>query len=265
MKPEICLTFLGTSTSTGVPVIGCRCSICTSEDPKLKRTRSSIHLKTPEYSILVDTGPDLREQALRENLTSVDSVLYTHAHLDHVTGFDELRAFCWHRESPLPIYGSPKCLNEIKRIYEWAFLPTNNNRGYVRPEAIETDGPFSLGELSVTPIEVEHGNIDTYGYRFDYPGAPSIAYLPDVKTIPEASQELLQGISVLIIDALHKRDHPTHMNLSEAISTATKLRAKHVYLTHLSHELDVNETLGELEEPFQFAYDGLKLTFPVVG
>jgi phosphoribosyl 1,2-cyclic phosphate phosphodiesterase len=263
LKPEICLTFLGTSTSTGVPVIGCSCSVCTSEDPKLKRTRSSIHLKTPEYSILVDTGPDLREQALRENLTSVDSVLYTHAHLDHVTGFDELRAFCWRRDSPLPIYGSAKCLDEIKRIYEWAFLPTNTNRGYVRPDPIEISGPFMLGKLKITPIKVEHGNIDTHGFRFDYPEAPSIAYLPDVKTIPQASQQLLKDISVLIIDALHNREHPTHMNLGESVTMATKLKAKRVYLTHLSHELDVNDSVGELTEEFQFAHDGLKLTFPV--
>ena len=262
MKPEICLTFLGTSTSTGVPIIGCRCEVCTSDDPKLKRTRSSIHLQTPEYSILVDTGPDLREQALRENLTQVDSVLYTHAHLDHITGFDELRAFCWHRDTALPLYGSPACLAEIKRIYQWAFLPSNNNRGYVRPEANETEGPFTLGKLVITPIAVEHGNIETQGYRFDYPGAPSIAYLPDVKTIPSQSWHLLEDISVLIIDSLHKREHPTHMNLSESISNATQLRAKQVYLTHLSHELDVDQTLGELAEHFQFAHDGMKLTFP---
>ena len=114
----------------------------------------------------------------------------------------------------------------------------------------------------ITPIAVEHGNIDTQGYRFDYPGVPSIAYLPDVKTIPPKSWHLLEDISVLIIDSLHKREHPTHMNLSESISTATQLRAKQVYLTHLSHELDVDQTLGELAEHFQFAHDGMKLTFP---
>ena len=261
MKPEICLTFLGTSTSTGVPVIGCRCATCTSSDPKLKRTRSSIHLQTPEHSILVDTGPDLREQALRENLTRVDSVLYTHAHLDHVTGFDELRAFCWHRDEPLPVYGSPACLGEIKRIYQWAFLPSNTYRGYVRPEAVETKSPFSMGELLITPVAVEHGNIDTQGYRFDYPGAPSIAYLPDVKAIPASSVPLLKGIDVLIIDALRERDHPTHMNIQEAISTANALKAGDIYLTHLSHELDVARTLGELPEHFHIAHDGLKLKF----
>ena len=261
LKPEISITFLGTGTSTGVPVIGCHCDVCRSGDPLLKRTRSSIHLQTPEFSILVDTGPDLREQALREDLTKVDTVLYTHAHLDHITGFDELRAFCWHRDAPLPMYGSPQCLAEIKRIFSWAFLSTNTYRGYVKPEAIETQGPFSLGDLTVTPIPVVHGNIDTQGYRFDYPGAPSIAYLPDVKTIPEESWHLVEDISVLIIDSLHQREHATHMNLSEAIVTATRLRARDIYVTHLSHEHDAGETLGELPKHFQFAYDGLKLHF----
>lgn len=262
MKPEISLTFLGTGTSTGVPVIGCRCDVCTSGDPLLKRTRSSIHLQTPEFSILVDTGPDLREQALREKLTKVDAVLYTHAHLDHITGFDELRAFCWHRDEALPMYGSAECLTEIKRIFGWAFLATNTYRGYVKPKAVQTQGPFSLGKLTITPVPVIHGNMDTQGYRFDYPGAPSIAYMPDVKAIPEESWHLVKDISVLIIDSLRQREHPTHMSLEEAIDTATRLEAHDIYLTHLSHELDVRETMGKLPKHFELAHDGLKLHFP---
>ncbi len=263
MKPETSLTFLGTSTSTGVPVIGCRCNVCCSDDPRLTRTRSSIHLQTPDFSVLVDTGPDLREQALRENLTQVDAVLYTHAHLDHITGFDELRAFCWHRDAPLPLYGSAACLAELKRMFNWAFLPTNVYRGYVKPDPIETAGPFQLGKLTVTPVPVIHGSIETQGYRFDYPGAPSIAYLPDVKTIPAQSQALLEDIPILIIDSLHRREHATHMNLTEALATSGQLRARQVYLTHLSHELDVTEAENELPDHIQFAYDGLKLNFPL--
>jgi phosphoribosyl 1,2-cyclic phosphate phosphodiesterase len=261
LKPEICLTFLGTGTSTGVPVIGCTCNVCTADDPLLRRTRSSIHLQTPEYSILVDTGPDLREQALRENLTKVDAVLFTHAHLDHITGFDELRAFCWHRDDPLPVHGSAECMAEIKRIYSWAFLASNTYRGYVKPVAVETSGPFPLGKLSITPVPVNHGEVDTQGYRFDYPGTSSIAYMPDVKTIPEQSWHLVEDIDVLIIDSLRQREHPTHMNLAETIDTATRLRARDTYLTHLSHELDVRETMGKLPERYHFAYDGLKLHF----
>jgi len=263
LKPEISITFLGTSTSTGVPVIGCRCAVCASDDPRLTRTRSSIHIQTPEFSVLVDSGPDLREQALRENLSQVDAVLYTHAHLDHITGFDELRAFCWHREAPLPLYGSSACLNEIKRMFSWAFLPTNIYRGYIKPDPIETTGPFQLGKMTVTPVPVHHGAVETQGYRIDFPGTPSIAYLPDVKTIPEDSQDLLNDIPILIIDSLHRREHATHMNFSEALAMATKLRAKQVYLTHLSHELDIHEAEQELPAHIQFAYDGLKLNFPL--
>lgn len=262
LKPDFSLTFLGTSTSTGVPVIGCSCAVCTSDNPRHTRTRSSIHLQTPEFSILVDSGPDLREQALREKLTQVDAVIYTHAHLDHITGFDELRAFCWHRDTPLPLYGSSDCLAEIKRIFNWAFLPTNTYRGYIKPDPHETSGPFQLGNLTITPVPVIHGNFPTQGYRFDYPGTPSIAYLPDVKTIPEESQTLLKDISILIIDSLHHREHATHMNLSEALETAAHLRASNVYLTHLSHELNTAESETDLPEHISFAYDGLQLNFP---
>jgi len=259
LKPEISLTFLGTSTSTGVPVIGCPCAVCTSGDPRLIRTRSSIHLQTDEFSVLVDSGPDLREQALREGLKKVDAVLYTHAHLDHITGFDELRAFCWHRDAPLPLYGSPSCLAEIKRIFEWAFLPTNTYGGYIKPDPIETSGPFKLGNLTITPVPVQHGSVETEGYRFDFPGTPSTAYLPDVKTIPESSRKLLENIDVLIIDCLHLREHPTHMSLDESLAAAEALEAEQVYLTHLSHELDVRTV--QLPEHVQFSHDGLKLIF----
>lgn len=242
-------------------MIGCSCAVCTSGDPLLIRTRSSIHLQTDEYSILVDSGPDLREQALREGLAQVDTVLYTHSHLDHITGFDELRAFCWHRDEPLPMYGSPGCLAEIKRMFSWAFLPTNTYRGYIKPAPIETDGAFTLGKLTVTPVPVAHGSVETQGYRFDYLGMPSLAYLPDVKSIPESSKNLLENLDTLIIDCLHRREHPTHMNLDEALATAGELGVKQVYLTHISHELDVREV--ELPEHAQFAHDGLKLTFPI--
>jgi len=213
----------------------------------------------------VDSGPDLREQALRENLTQVDAVIYTHAHLDHITGFDELRAFCWHRDNPLPLYGSKDCLAEIKRIFNWAFLPTNTYRGYIKPDPHETHGPFQLGKLTITPVPVIHGTFPTQGYRFDYPGIPSIAYLPDVKTIPEPSRQLLEGIPTLIIDSLHHRDHATHMSFSEALEAASDLRAQNVYLTHLSHELNTSESAQDLPKHIQFAYDGLKLHYPVIS
>ncbi len=261
LKPEISITFLGTGTSTGVPVIGCSCKVCTSNDPKLTRTRSSLHIQTPEKSILIDSGPDLREQALRENLTQVDAVLYTHAHLDHITGFDELRAFCWHTDTPIPLYGSPALLTELKRIFSWAFLPSNQYKGYIKPNPIETHGSFTLGATTITPIPVIHGSVETQGYRFDHPGAPSFAYIPDVKTIPESSSQLLQGVSHLIIDSLHMREHPTHMNLPEALAAGEHHSVDHLYLTHLSHELDIEATTPTLPSHVQLAFDGMQLSF----
>lgn len=246
-----------------MPVIGCDCPICSSDNPHYTRTRSSIHLLTPEQSILVDSGPDLREQALRENIREIDAVLYTHAHLDHITGFDELRAFCWKREQPLPLYGSPDCLTEIQRVFQWAFLPTNTYKGYIKPLPIQTSGAWKIGELTITPIPVEHGSVETQGYRFDYPSIPSITYLPDVKTIPPESMQLLENTSVLIIDALHEREHPTHMNLTESLAAISSIGATRAYLTHLSHELDIPHVEKELPEHVSFAYDGLTLRFPL--
>ncbi len=209
-------------------------------------------------SILVDSGPDLREQALREGLAKVDAVIYTHAHLDHITGFDELRAFCWHREDPLPLYGSPSCLGEIRRIFEWAFSPTNIYKGYIKPDPKEITGPVQLKKLTVTPIPVIHGSVETHGYRFDYPDIPSFAYIPDVKTIPKESAELLKNIPLLIIDCLHEREHPTHMSLKESLAASESLGAQKTYLTHISHELDVHNVSLPLN--CSFAHDGLKLS-----
>lgn len=244
-------------------MIGCKCPVCISGDPLLIRTRSSIYIQTPEFLVLVDSGPDLREQALRENITQVDAVLYTHAHLDHITGFDELRAFCWRRDNPLPLYGSEECLEEIERMFSWAFLSTNTHKGYIKPISIVTVDSFQLGNLRVTPVPVIHGSMPTQGYRFDYPNVPSIAYLPDVKKIPEDSRALIQDIPVFIVDTLHQRQHPSHMNLNEALATAKQLNADKTYLTHLSHELDPRKMKSELPVNTSFAHDGLKLTFPV--
>lgn len=253
--------FLGTSTSVGVPVIGCRCPVCTSKHPHDNRTRSSAYLSGPWGNLLIDSGPDLRQQALRENLTSVDAVLYTHPHLDHVTGFDELRAFCWHRHAPLPLYGSPETLNSLERMFPWAFIQEKHQPGYVRPCARPVTTPFDLDGLRVTPVEVDHGNVRTHGYRFDHPSFGSLAYLPDVKRIGPPSLALLEDLDTLIIDALRHEDHSTHMTVDEAIDTIDRLQPRRSYLTHLSHELPWDETSRSLPPGISVAYDGLSLDF----
>ena len=259
MAADFELTFLGTGTSVGVPVIGCPCRVCHSEDPRNKRTRSSIHVRAGDLSILVDSGPDLREQALREKLTKVDAVIYTHSHVDHVVGFDELRAFCWHREEPLPLHATAECMATIRNMFGWAFSEENIYRGYIKPAPSIIEGPFSLGHLEITPLPVVHAKADTVGFLFRSPGAPAVAYIPDVKLVPEPTMELLHGVDILIIDALRTAPHPTHLSTDEALEIISRCGAKRGYLTHLSHESDHHELVAILPDGIQVAYDGLKI------
>ncbi|BCX48933.1 MBL fold metallo-hydrolase [Haloferula helveola] len=253
------LTFLGTGTSVGVPVIGCDCPVCTSEDPRDRRTRSSVHLQAGDIEILVDSGPDLREQALREGLKRIDAVLYTHAHVDHVAGFDELRAFCWGRDTPLPMHGSGQTLEILRRMYVWAFSPENVYRGYVKPDPIEFDGTLRYGDLQITPLPVVHGSIETHGFLFDHPGHPPIAYIPDVKEIPAPTRVLLRNIDILIVDALRPSPHPTHMSVAEALAEIESIGASRAWLTHLGHENGHAALEAILPPNIRVAYDGLRI------
>ncbi len=252
------LTFLGTSTSVGIPVIGCGCDVCVSEVSGLHRMRASVLVNAGDFSLLVDSGPDLRQQALRHGLCKVDAVLYTHQHLDHIAGFDELRAFCWRREGPLPLYSSPSCLDELQRVFDWAFSDKNTYKGYIRPLAVPVTECFDLGGLKVTPIPVEHGTVETVGYRFDDDDF-SIAYLPDVKRLKVGSSELLKGLDHLIIDCLREEVHATHMSLGESLDLIQELGPREAWLTHISHEMDVLEVEPLLPSHVKFAYDTLTL------
>ncbi|WP_353568771.1 MBL fold metallo-hydrolase [Haloferula sargassicola] len=251
--------FLGTGTSVGVPVIGCRCEVCTSADRRNRRTRSSALIRTRSHALLIDSGPDLREQSLREQLTEIDAVLYTHSHVDHVVGFDELRAFCWRRSEPLPLHACPETLGVLKRMFSWAFLPDNTYPGYVKPLAVPFSGPFSYGDLAITPLPVTHGSVDTHGFLFEHPMAPSIAYIPDVKALPPTTRERLQGIDVLILDSLRPRSHPTHLSNDEAIALIEDLEAGRAWLTHLGHENDHAAFEAILPDHIRIAHDGLTL------
>ena len=255
----VSFTFLGTGTSVGVPVIGCGCAVCTSEDPRNRRSRSSALVKAGGTSVLVDSGPDLRMQALREGICEIDAVIYTHAHLDHVAGFDELRAFCWRRDEPLPLHATDECLESLKRMYGWAFSEGNRYRGYVRPDARVIDGPFFVGDLRITPLPVEHAALETVGFLFEHPNARSLAYLPDVKRIPSDTCELIRGADVLVVDALRPGDHPTHFTLSEALDAVERCGVGEAWLTHLSHENDHASLDGSLPDGVRVAWDGLRI------
>ncbi len=256
---DFSLTFLGTGTSVGVPVIGCDCAVCRSENPKNKRMRASVVVRAGDYTLLVDTGPDLHWQALREDLRKLDGVLYTHAHMDHVVGFDELRAFCWSREEPLPLHATASCMADLQRMFGWAFSPENQYPGYVKPDARIIDGPFHYGDLRVTPLPVVHASVETIGYLFEYPRAKSVAYLPDVKRIPELTMELIKGVDVLIVDSLRPRAHPTHFSLNEALLVAQESGAGETWLTHLGHENEHEDLSAKLPPQVKVAWDGLRI------
>jgi phosphoribosyl 1,2-cyclic phosphate phosphodiesterase len=258
--PDFSLTFLGTGTSVGVPVIGCDCAVCRSDEPRNKRLRSSVVVRAGGATLLVDTGPDLRTQALREDLREVDAVIYTHSHQDHVAGFDELRAFCWKKYQPLPLHATPGCMAALQRMFSWAFFPERENEGYVRPDARLIDGPFFYGELRITPLPVVHGSVETVGFLFELPGARSLAYLPDVKSIPAATMVLLHGVDVLVVDALRTAVHSTHFSLAEAIAAAAACGAGETWLTHLSHEYDARTFGSDLPAGVRLAWDGMRIS-----
>jgi len=257
---DFSLTFLGTGTSVGVPVIGCDCEVCTSEDPRNNRTRSSVLVRAGNQTLLVDSGPDLRMQALREGLREIDAIIYTHAHLDHVAGFDELRAFCWRRTERLPMHATESCMEILKTMFAWAFSDEVDTIGYVRAGPRIIDGPFFHGDLKVTPLPVEHGAVETIGYLFEVPGARSLAYLPDVKRIPADTRRLLMDVDVLVVDALRTWEHPTHFSLAEALATVEEVRAKETWLTHLSHEYHIDEISKTLPPGVRMAWDGLRIS-----
>lgn len=257
------LTFLGTGTSVGVPVIGCTCPVCKSHDPRNNRTRSSITLQYSGIRILVDSGPDLREQALREDIHSIDAVVYTHSHLDHVAGFDELRAFCWGKETPLPLYATDSCLSVLKTMFPWAFHSGNIHRGYVKPDPHPLTHHLQIGPFSITPLPVIHGTVETVGLLLIMPNGFRLAYLPDVKTIPDATLELLSGLHLLIIDTLRDNPHPTHLSLPEALAISAKLAPAKTLLTHMSHDLDHTTLAATLPPRTSPAYDGLRIPLEI--
>ncbi len=216
-------------------------------------------VRAGEVTVLVDSGPDLRAQALREGLRAVDAVVYTHSHLDHVAGFDELRAFCWRREGPLPMHGTAHCLDVLKQMYGWAFSKENVYLGYVKPDPRVIDGAFSIGEMKVTPLPVEHGSVETIGLRFDVRGRRSAAYLPDVKRIPAGTMRLLDGVDVMVVDSLRPTPHPTHFSLGEALEAIEEVGPGEAWLTHLGHENDHAALEAGLPRGVRVAWDGLRI------
>jgi phosphoribosyl 1,2-cyclic phosphate phosphodiesterase len=262
--PKLTVTVLGSGTSQGVPMIGCRCAVCQSSDPRDKRTRSSIFLTTPHAAILVDTTPDLRQQALRENLDHLDAVLFTHPHADHIMGFDDLRRFCEIQGGPLPIYGSAETLGQVERIFFYAFNPKKIVPGYVHVLPHVVTGPFELGGLEITPLPVPHGAVSTLGFLFSQAGRKLLAYLSDCASIPEPVRATVAGVELLIIDGLRDKAHPTHLTVGGAVEAAQAIGARRTFLTHQTHEKRHIDRQKDLPAGIDVAYDGLKFEFDLV-
>jgi len=258
---ELELTFLGTGTSVGVPMIGCDCETCRSTDPRDKRSRCSVYMRSPECTWVVDTGPDFRSQCLRENIRSLDAVLYTHPHMDHVTGFDELRRFTIGEDATMPIYARPSCIAILERMFFYAFNGENRYRGYLKPFPKPIHGPFHLGETTITPLPVQHGKVDTIGFLFSRGGKKLCAYIPDCKTLMPATLEALRGVDTLIIDALRHTPHPTHMSFEESLAVQRELQPRQTWFTHIQCEIMHAVEDPKLPAGVNIAYDGLQLSW----
>jgi phosphoribosyl 1,2-cyclic phosphate phosphodiesterase len=253
------LTFLGTGTSQGVPMIGCDCDVCRSSDPRDNRLRSSVYIQTPECSFVVDTGTDFRTQALRANIRDVDAVIFTHSHTDHIMGFDDLRRFS-HKNGSMPIYASAQTMRDLERVYQFAFDKTERVAYYLKPEPRVVEGPFSLGETLITPLPVPHGNSIVNGYLFSRGGEKLVAYLSDCSAVPNAIVDLIGNVRALIIDALRHKPHPTHLSVDQALEIASRVRPNETYFTHIAHELPQSAE-SDLPAHTHIAYDGLQLRF----
>jgi phosphoribosyl 1,2-cyclic phosphate phosphodiesterase len=250
------LTFLGTGTSFGVPQIGCGCAVCRSTDPRDKRSRSGALIEASGSSILIDTPPELRLQLIAGGFSQVDAVLYTHEHADHINGIDDLRMFSVRQRRALPIYGPPETLDRLRASFSYIFDDVRPYEGTSKPSlalhAVEPGAVVDVAGLAVLPLAFRHGHIRVFGYRIG-----DLAYVTDVKSIPEAERRQLQGLEVLVLNALWWRPHPTHLSIGEAIETAQSLGARRTYLTHLTHETGHAELAGQLPDGIFPAYDGL--------
>lgn len=248
------LTFLGTGTSSGVPVLGCKCAVCASDDPRDTRLRTSAFIRSGKGTgILIDVGPDFRYQALKYGVTHIDGVLITHAHQDHIGGIDELRQVNFIMGKELEVYGNTLALEEITRRFDYIFKPTQEGGGKPKIRLNEVTSEFNVRDTAVIPVPVLHGGIPILGYRIG-----NLSYITDASSIPPESMDLLKGTEVLVINALRPEPHPTHFSLEQALGTAAKIGPRKTYLVHMTHHFKQEKDGGKLPKDVFFAYDGLK-------
>ena len=255
LNPNFKVSFLGTGTSTGIPMIGCTCEVCTSTDSKDKRLRSSVLIQSHTTSIIIDTTPDFRYQMLRTNTTHLDAVLYTHPHKDHMAGLDDIRALNFLTKKPMDIYANSLTEEAVRRDFYYAFADTKYP-GVPELNLITIDqSPFLIGNLNIQPILVYHHKMPVYGFRIG-----DFTYITDANRIDPDQMDLIRGSKVLVLNALRKEDHISHFTLQQAIDICLELAVPTVYFTHISHQLGKHQEINqELPPHIKLAYDGLEI------
>ncbi len=252
------LTVLGSGTSMGVPTIGCSCAVCHSSDPRDRRTRPSIMVEYGGRCILIDTTPDFREQAIRENITRIDAIIYTHAHADHILGLDDVRPLSFRSPEKIPLYAFDSTAEAVENVFRYIFEANYKYGGIARVEMKRINGSLDLFGASFEPVKVIHGDAEIYGFRFG-----AAAYVTDFSEIPPESMDRLRGLDILFLDALRHRPHPTHSSVANSLRLVEELKPRRAFFTHISHDLPHEATNQAFPEHVRLAHDGLKLEFEI--
>ena len=250
------ITFLGTGTSHGIPAIGCSCDVCRSTDSRNKRRRSSLYVEAGGRHLIIDTAPDFRDQVLTFGVSRVDAVLLTHAHADHIFGFDDLRRFCFMQKMRIPVYGSQATLASMRDKFSYIFEESLWRATAPQVDFIEVDSPFPIADIEIEPLAVPHGPMLVYGYLIRHAGQ-SVGYFPDCSALDAMTVDRLRGVDVMILDALREEPHPTHLCLDESVELLRDIGAEQSYITHLCHALEHIRTQSRLPERIAVPYDGL--------
>ncbi len=251
-------TFLGTGTSSGIPVIGCECPVCTSTNPRNRRRRTSLYVEAGGQHILVDTPPDFREQALQYKLPRVDVVLFTHAHADHILGFDDIRRYNRMQDCVIPAYASTTTMTDVRRVFD--YVGRHAESGFYRPriDFQEVDDAFQVGPVTVTPLPVQHGPKPADGYLYEHDGR-ALGYVPDCKEMDDVTVQRLTGVDIMILDALRYRPHNTHLTVEESAELLCRIAAGRSLIIHMCHDIDHEEVQQVLPGDIEVSYDGLVL------